>query len=98
MHRPEVEVTGAAVELVKGLFKHSARLMYDERTPVGERNDDDIRKLPVLGAPFAKEFILRTKAARPAPFSKMLPQRMYCCVSANDFRVAGSFCEDALYF
>lgn len=98
VNRPEVEVTGAAVELVKGLFKQSQRLIYEEKTPIGERHADDVNKLPVLGAPFAKEFILRTKAPRPAAYSKHLPQRMYCCISANEFRVAGSFCEDALYF
>ena len=64
--RPETEVKGVAVELIKGLFKHSHRLIYEESTPVAERDDGALTKLPILGPPLAKEFILRVEVPRPA--------------------------------
>lgn len=45
----------------------------------------------------AKEFILRVTLARPGLNSKPLPQRLYCLITATDFRLAGTFSEDTSF-
>lgn len=45
----------------------------------------------------AKEFILRVTLPRPGLNSKLLPQRMYCLITATDFRLAGTFSEDTSF-
>lgn len=98
----ETEVLGGARDfngrLVKSLFHESSKELYRERTSIGDQSQDAIEKLPVLSAPFAKEFILRVSVPRPAVYSKTLPQRMYCLLSEHEFRLAGSFAEDTVYF
>ncbi|XP_048390389.1 rab3 GTPase-activating protein catalytic subunit isoform X1 [Stegostoma tigrinum] len=48
--------------------------------------------------PTGREIILRTSAPRPAPYSKSLPQRMYCVMLKDDFRLAGAFSSDTSFF
>ena len=42
----------------------------------------------------SREFVLRTSVGRPYPYSQSAPQRMYCSVRENEFRVAGAFTID----
>ena len=42
----------------------------------------------------AREFVLRTCVGRPYPYSQSGPQRMYCRVTDNEFRVASAFTID----
>ena len=42
----------------------------------------------------SREFVLRTCVGRPYPYSQSAPQRMYCLVKDNEFRVAGAFTID----
>ncbi|KAI1298448.1 Rab3 GTPase-activating protein catalytic subunit [Halotydeus destructor] len=76
----------------------SSQLLYEDITPAGKRNMSLLDQLPTLGAPVVKEFILRTMATRPAVYSRPAAQRMYCYISASEFRIAGSFAEDSTYF
>ncbi len=48
--------------------------------------------------PFRREYILRTSASRPAPYSRPSPQRLYCLVTDSEFRLAGAFTEDTMFF
>lgn len=48
--------------------------------------------------PLNREYILRASAPRPAPYSRQSPQRMYCSLTNNEFRLAGAFTEDTLFY
>jgi len=58
------------------------------------------RHSPVIGefpAAVGKEYILRTMVSRPAPWSRPSPQRMYCVLTAAEFRLAGAFTTDTTF-
>ena len=48
----------------------------------------------IFPEPESREFILRTCVGRPYPYSQSAPQRMYCSVTQNEFRVAGAYTID----
>ncbi|XP_051884466.1 rab3 GTPase-activating protein catalytic subunit isoform X1 [Pristis pectinata] len=48
--------------------------------------------------PTGREIMLRTTVPRPAPYSKSLPQRMYCVLLKDEFRLAGAFSSDTSFF
>lgn len=48
--------------------------------------------------PFQREYILRSSVPRPAPYSRQSPQRMYCRINNMEFRLAGAFTEDTMFF
>ncbi len=48
--------------------------------------------------PFKREYIMRASASRPAPYSRPSPQRMYCMINNLEFRLAGAFTEDTMFF
>lgn len=48
--------------------------------------------------PFQREYILRSSVSRPAPYSRQSPQRMYCRINNIEFRLAGAFTEDTMFF
>jgi Rab3 GTPase-activating protein catalytic subunit len=81
------------------MFLESQLFIYESNTTVGERDIDE-EKLSVskLPNPIAKEFIFRVSLPRPNSYSREVPQRMYCALSAGEFRVAGAFSEDITYF
>ncbi|CAB1328595.1 unnamed protein product [Coregonus sp. 'balchen'] len=45
-----------------------------------------------------REILLRTCVPRPAPYSKALPQRLFCVLMREDFRLAGAFSSDSSFF
>ena len=45
-----------------------------------------------------REYILRTKVARPVRSSSILPQRLYALIGQSEFRMAGAFSEDQTFF
>jgi hypothetical protein len=62
-----------------------------------EENESDLVEL-AFDKPLNREYILRASASRPAPFSRQSPQRMYCSLTNTEFRLAGAFTEDTLFF
>ncbi|CAL1547182.1 unnamed protein product [Lymnaea stagnalis] len=48
-------------------------------------------------APSSREYILRAMVPRPAPYSKVLPQRMYCILGEGENRLAGAFTSDSTF-
>lgn len=75
---------------------------YDEDSHEGSGNGDKHRMSQTkanLPNPSGKEFIFRAAAvARPSPYSRPGPNRMYCLLSPNkDFRVASAFVEDTVF-
>lgn len=80
--------------------------MIEPVTQEGDDNDDEEANnenshafLPFEGEnPFKREYILRASASRPAPYSRQSPQRMYCAINNLEFRLAGAFTEDTMFF
>ena len=56
-----------------------------------EQDDNNINIFPKAES---REFVLRTCVGRPYPYSQSGPQRMYCRVTDNEFRVASAFTID----
>ncbi|GAA6070837.1 rab3 GTPase-activating protein catalytic subunit isoform X1 [Tachysurus ichikawai] len=63
----------------------------DERKPAGGG-------VPDFPPPAGREILLRTCVPRPAPYSKALPQRLFCVLMREDFRLAGAFSSDTSFF
>ena len=50
-------------------------------------------------APAGKEYILRASLGRPSQSrSRPSPQRMYCLLAQDEFRLCGAFSEDTTFF
>ncbi len=60
-------------------------------------NDED-EQVDHFDKPFKREYIMRSSVPRPAPYSRQSPQRMYCLLRNNEFRLAGAFTEDTMFF
>uniref|UniRef100_A0A673XL08 Rab3 GTPase-activating protein catalytic subunit n=1 Tax=Salmo trutta TaxID=8032 RepID=A0A673XL08_SALTR len=110
LEEPEVSVIGAgrgpAGSIIHKLFVSAQRAALlaplDEDTGRGGGADD---KKPMGGAsvpdfppPAGREILLRTCVPRPAPYSKALPQRLFCVLMREDFRLAGAFSSDTSFF
>ena len=53
--------------------------------------------VPDFPTPLAREYILRTTAKRPAPWSRQSMQRMYCTLVKDEFRLSGAFTSDTTF-
>ncbi|MGH0151150.1 UNVERIFIED_CONTAM: hypothetical protein FKN15_042093 [Acipenser sinensis] len=109
LEEPEVSVVGAgrgpAGNIIHNLFVNAQRaalmtLMDEESVKSGSQeerrqNPGAVSDFP---PPAGREIILRTVVPRPAPYSKPLPQRMFCVLMKEDFRLAGAFSSDTSFF
>ncbi|XP_074476553.1 rab3 GTPase-activating protein catalytic subunit isoform X2 [Sebastes fasciatus] len=106
LEEPEVGVVGAgqgpAGSIIHRLFVNSQRAALlapldedfgRERKPTGGSN-----KVPDFPSPAGREILLRTCVPRPAPYSKALPQRLFCVLMREEFRLAGAFSSDTSFF
>ncbi|CAN9506541.1 unnamed protein product [Ophioblennius macclurei] len=106
LEEPEVVVhgagKGAAGSIIHRLFINAQRAallspvdedMDSEKNPAGSRN-----KVPDFPPPAGREILLRTCVPRPAPYSKALPQRLFCVLMKDEFRLAGAFSSDVSFF
>ncbi|CAK6980189.1 rab3 GTPase-activating protein catalytic subunit [Scomber scombrus] len=111
LEEPEVEVIGAgqgpAGSIIHRLFvnaqraalltpleedfSHAART-EDKKPTVGNSN------VPDFPSPAGREIVLRTCVPRPASYSKALPQRLFCVLMRDEFRLAGAFSSDTSFF
>ncbi|XP_047465417.1 rab3 GTPase-activating protein catalytic subunit isoform X2 [Mugil cephalus] len=106
LEEPEVVVMGAgqgpAGSIIHKLFINAQRaallapvddeLVFD-RKPTGSSS-----KVPDFPPPAGREILLRTCVPRPAPYSKALPQRLFCVLMRDEFRLAGAFSSDTSFF
>jgi len=83
----EVRVLGAARGPAGRLIQNMFRESQQEEFPREEG-------LPPAST---KQFIIRSLAPRPFPFSRPVPQRMFAKLSQGEFRVAGCFTVDRQY-
>uniref|UniRef100_A0A672HTU9 Rab3 GTPase-activating protein catalytic subunit n=1 Tax=Salarias fasciatus TaxID=181472 RepID=A0A672HTU9_SALFA len=97
LEEPEVVVNGAgkgaAGSIIHRLFINAQRAallapadedLDSEKNQAGGRN-----KVPDFPPPAGREILLRTCVPRPAPYSKALPQRLFCVLMKDEFRLAG---------
>ncbi|XP_054718662.1 rab3 GTPase-activating protein catalytic subunit-like [Uloborus diversus] len=103
----EVDVPGAGKGTVGKRIRHlfaeaqrASHLILDEKplaapsTPTESgSHHPTISEFP---SPSGKEFILRTSMSRP-PGCTATPQRMYCVITREEFRLAGAFSEDTTF-
>lgn len=107
-YQQEVKITnGASSNLGKLILKLCKNYAKNINTDDGESiaseelessvDDNDVYN-SILRKPIKREYILRTSASRPAPYSRQSPQRMYCLLSSNEFRISGAWSEDTIFF
>uniref|UniRef100_A0A672P1R2 Rab3 GTPase-activating protein catalytic subunit n=1 Tax=Sinocyclocheilus grahami TaxID=75366 RepID=A0A672P1R2_SINGR len=81
------------------LFQQSAALLAPLEDEAGRSGGTDDRKaVPDFPPPAGREVLLRTCVPRPAPYSKALPQRLFCVLTRDEFRLAGVFSSDTSFF
>ncbi|XP_037136517.1 rab3 GTPase-activating protein catalytic subunit isoform X5 [Syngnathus acus] len=107
LEEPEVVVIGAGQGKVGGIIhrlfhiaketaildKESEQRKEEERKLT--EGDSKIRDFP---SPAGREILLRTCIPRPAPYSKALPQRLFCVLTREEFRLVGAFSSDTSFF
>ncbi|XP_041431611.1 rab3 GTPase-activating protein catalytic subunit isoform X1 [Xenopus laevis] len=112
LDQPEVPIIGAgrgaAGTIIHKMFVQRLSESSDEAltlAPVEEEpkrssSSDDRRQTSGTDfpSPAGRELILRTSVPRPAPYSKVLPQRMYSVLTKEDFRLTGAFSSDTSFF
>ncbi|XP_022672143.1 rab3 GTPase-activating protein catalytic subunit-like isoform X1 [Varroa destructor] len=106
LDKPEVQIEGGARGAVgvaiTNLFENSRRAVMDDPTSsVSSSGVRSSRRLPPsqqFPTPIGKEFILRTKFPRPSSCSRQGAHRIYAVITGNEFRLAGAFTEDMLFF
>ncbi|XP_067843347.1 rab3 GTPase-activating protein catalytic subunit isoform X3 [Heptranchias perlo] len=109
LEQPEVPVIGAGRgptgSIIYKLFVNAQRAatltpIDDEPgKPVSsEEHRSSSGAVSEFPPPTGREIILRTTVPRPAPYSKSLPQRMYCVLLKDEFRLAGAFSSDTSFF
>ncbi|XP_076012670.1 rab3 GTPase-activating protein catalytic subunit isoform X2 [Genypterus blacodes] len=109
LDEPEVVVIGAgqgpAGSIIHRLFVSSQRTALmapveeDSGSASGNRKPNrGGLNIPDFPSPAGREIILRTCVPRPAPYSKALPQRLFCVLMKDEFRLAGAFSSDTSFF
>ncbi|XP_039613247.1 rab3 GTPase-activating protein catalytic subunit isoform X1 [Polypterus senegalus] len=103
---------GPAGRIIHKLFVNAQRLaestdeaavmtpLDDEPGKLGsaEERKPNLASNSEFPSPAGREVILRAVVSRPAPYSRPLPQRMFCVLMKDDFRLAGAFAADTSFF
>ena len=82
----------AKFQCIINIFQSTSLLQEEE-----EESPQSNGTKPDFPTPAAKEYILRTTVSRPAPWSRPTPQRMFCVLLKDDFRLAGAFSSDTTF-
>ncbi|XP_032358737.1 rab3 GTPase-activating protein catalytic subunit isoform X2 [Etheostoma spectabile] len=102
LEEPEVVVIGAgqgpAGSIIHRLFVNAQRAAH--LAPLDEDFGLDRKptKTSDFPSPAGREILLRSCVPRPAPYSKALPQRLFCVLMNEEFRLAGAFSSDTSFF
>lgn len=102
LEEPEVVVIGAGQARI-GRIIHKLFINAQRASLLAPVDDDlepasESRKIPDFPPPAGREILLRTCVPRPAPYSKALPQRLFCVLMKDEFRLAGAFSSDTSFF
>ncbi|XP_037547652.1 rab3 GTPase-activating protein catalytic subunit [Nematolebias whitei] len=106
IEEPEVVVVragqGLIGRIIHRLFSSAQRVALlsplDEDLEPDRKSTGESRKVPDFPPPAGREILLRTCVPRPAPYSKALPQRLFCVLMKDEFRLAGAFSSDTSFF
>uniref|UniRef100_A0A673AQQ4 Rab3 GTPase-activating protein catalytic subunit n=1 Tax=Sphaeramia orbicularis TaxID=375764 RepID=A0A673AQQ4_9TELE len=101
LEEPEVTVLGAgqgpAGSIIHRLFVNSQRVSSSAQC-VRQGCQTCGLGMSAFPSPAGREFLLRTCVPQPAPYSKALPQRLFCVLMKEEFRLAGAFSSDTSFF
>ncbi|CAC5408910.1 RAB3GAP1 [Mytilus coruscus] len=101
LQKPEVDIEGASQGTVGSCLHQLFIAQQKEVNMIGEEESLSENKNSAISdfpQPSAREYILRTMAPRPAPYSKTLPQKMFCSIMVgHHFQLAGAFTSDSLF-
>ncbi|XP_041356173.1 rab3 GTPase-activating protein catalytic subunit-like [Gigantopelta aegis] len=107
LQQPEVNVRGGpcgpAGAIIHKLFVASQKaefMLLDEEKDSKQPTEEPHKPASTVSdfpRASAREYILRAMVPRPAPYSRVLPQKMYCVLVDNDFRLAGAFSSDTTF-
>ncbi|KAM6963507.1 rab3 GTPase-activating protein catalytic subunit isoform 2-T2 [Tautogolabrus adspersus] len=106
LEEPEVEVIGAgqgpAGSIIHKMFINAQRAALlsalEEDLSSDRKQTGGSNKVPDFPPPAGREILLRTCVPRPTPYSKALPQRLFCVLMKEEFRLAGAFSSDTSFF
>nr|XP_020464557.1 rab3 GTPase-activating protein catalytic subunit isoform X2 [Monopterus albus] len=106
LEEPEVVVIGAGQgptgSIIHRLFVNAQRgttlAPLDEDLGHDSKPTGASTKVPDFPFPAGREILLRTCVPRPTPYSKALPQRLFCVLMKEEFRLAGAFSSDTSFF
>ncbi|XP_076731451.1 rab3 GTPase-activating protein catalytic subunit-like, partial [Maylandia zebra] len=106
LEEPEVVVTGAgqglAGSIIHGLFISAQRAALlapvDKDLGSDKKQTGGSSRVPDFPPPAGREILLRTCVPRPAAYSKALPQRLFCVLMREEFRLTGAFSTDTSFF
>lgn len=97
VENPEVALENAASGELGNVIKQyfldqaTAKFRYSAE-------NETLVKAPSFPTPIGKEYILRTTAPKPSSQSRTLPHRMYAVLVNGEFRLAGAFSSDTVFF
>uniref|UniRef100_A0A671MR53 Rab3 GTPase-activating protein catalytic subunit n=1 Tax=Sinocyclocheilus anshuiensis TaxID=1608454 RepID=A0A671MR53_9TELE len=92
-------ITGTEQQHPDSVLTIPAALLAPLEDEAGRSGGTDDRKaVPDFPPPAGREVLLRTCVPRPAPYSKALPQRLFCVLTRDEFRLAGVFSSDTSFF
>ena len=111
LQHPEVDVRGGAYgpagsaihKLFSAAQKAALMILEDEENSEEQADKPQVPQTRSASRTHdfpnasAREYILRAMIPRPAPYSRVLPQRMYCVLVEGDYRLAGAFCTDTTF-
>ncbi|XP_048775837.1 rab3 GTPase-activating protein catalytic subunit-like isoform X2 [Ostrea edulis] len=102
LHHTEVPInggpTGPVGNMIHKLFVAAQKDLHMVIEDEDSNDDISSNTVPDFPKPTAREYILRTAAPRPAPYSKSLPHKMTCCIiEGHEFRLAGAFSTDTIF-
>ncbi len=96
--RAEVPVIGAgrghAGQLIRRMFLEAKKSLHMISDDFDGGSGGELDPFP---EPHSREYILRKSTSRPFPYSHPSPQRIYCCIRRDMFRLAGAFTVDKQY-
>ncbi|KAK5646611.1 hypothetical protein RI129_005075 [Pyrocoelia pectoralis] len=102
LHGCEVEIEGASKSNIgnklTSMFTEAQRLANLILTEHGNLVENNSSVNFIFPQANEREFVMRVSAVRPAPYSKKSPQFLRAILSKNEFRFAGAFSEDIVYF
>lgn len=99
IENPEVVLKDAASgELGNVIKQYFLDQAMAQAAPVYSTESESLVKTPSFPAARGREYILRTTAVKPSVQSRTLPHRMYAVLINGEFRLAGAFSSDTVFF